>query len=340
MMSLWIDQKYINLISVRLEQFKQKDRELFNFRCPVCGDSQRSKIKARGWIFNKKGKYRFYCHNCSASMTFSNFLKSLDVVLHQEYMKDMFIENNLDNPLPLSKPDITKIEVPKYKIDSPLKNLTKISSLAWDHPVKKYVMSRKIPSNVQYKIFFCPKFRSWVNTFIPDKFADIEKDEPRLILPFLDREKNFYGCQGRSFSKTGNIYITVLLDEDKPKVFGLDTVDFSKHIYVFEGPIDSMFIENSIAMCGSDLSGSLDLNKKKCTVIFDNEPRSPQTVKKIDKYIALGYNVCFWPDRVTGKDVNEMILNGHDAEELKIIIDKNSYSDIEAKLQLQMWRKC
>ena len=131
MMSLWIDQKYINLISVRLEQFKQKDRELFNFRCPVCGDSQRSKIKARGWIFNKKGKYRFYCHNCSASMTFSNFLKSLDVVLHQEYMKDVFIENNLDNPLPLSKPDITKIEVPKYKIDSPLKNLTKISSLAW-----------------------------------------------------------------------------------------------------------------------------------------------------------------------------------------------------------------
>ena len=226
-MSLWIDQKYINLISIRLEQFKQKDRELFNFRCPVCGDSQRSKIKARGWIFNKKGKYRFYCHNCSASMTFSNFLKSLDVVLHQEYMKDVFIENNLDNPLPLSKPDITKIEVPKYKIDSPLKNLTKISSLAWDHPVKKYVMSRKIPSNVQYKIFFCPKFRSWVNTFIPDKFADIEKDEPRLILPFLDREKNFYGCQGRSFSKTGNRYITVLLDEDKPKVFGLDTVEFS-----------------------------------------------------------------------------------------------------------------
>jgi hypothetical protein len=148
-------------------------------------------------------------------------------------MKDMFIENNLDNPLPLSKPDITKIEVPKYKIDSPLKNLTKISSLAWDHPVKKYVMSRKIPSNVQYKIFFCPKFRSWVNTFIPDKFIDIEKDEPRLILPFLDREKNFYGCQGRSFSKTGNRYITVLLDEDKPKVFGLDTVDFTKHIYVF-----------------------------------------------------------------------------------------------------------
>ena len=339
-MSLWIDQKYINLVSIRLDQFKQKANELFNFRCPVCGDSQRSKIKSRGWIFNKKGKYRFYCHNCAASMTFSNFLKSLDAVLHQEYIKDVFIENNLDNPLPLSRPNITKIEVPKYKIDSPLKNLIKISSLDWDHPVKKYVMSRKIPSNIHYKIFFCPKFRSWVNTFIPNKFADIEKDEPRLILPFLDREKNFFGCQGRSFNNTSSKYITIILDEDKPKVFGLDTVDFSKHIYVFEGPIDSMFIENSIAMCGSDLSRSLDLNKKKCTIIFDNERRSLQIIKKIDKYITLGYNMCFWPERINGKDINEMILNGHDAEELKIIIDKNSYSDIEAKLQLQMWRKC
>jgi hypothetical protein len=166
-------------------------------------------------------------------------------------------------------------------------------------------MSRKIPSNVQYKLYFCPKFKEWVNSFLPDKFPDIEKDESRLILPFIDRDKNFFGCTGRSLSKTSSIrYITILSDENKPKVFGLDSVNFDKTVYVFEGPIDSMFIPNSIAMCGSDLSAELSIDKNRCIVVFDNEPRSPQTVKKIDKYIEFGYKVCFWPERIKGKDVN------------------------------------
>jgi len=338
---MWIDQKYIGLISNRLDRFRQKDQGLYNFRCPLCGDSKKNKTKARGWFLNKDGKYHFYCHNCSASMTFSNFLKSIDVIMHQEYMKDVFLEKNFVNPKPITKSDVTKIERPKYRFESPLKTLTKVSSLPVDHPVKKYVMSRKIPSNVQYKIFFCPKFKEWVNSFIPNKFVDIEKDEPRLIIPFIDRDKNFFGCQGRSLNKSSSVrYITILSDDSKPKVFGLDSVDFNKMVYIFEGPIDSMFISNSIAMCGSDLSSDFIVDKNKSIVVFDNEPRSPQTVKKIDKYIEFGYKVCFWPEKIKGKDVNEMILNGHDSDEIKITIDKNSYSGIEAKLQLQTWRKC
>lgn len=339
-MSTWIDQKYIGLISNRLLQFKQKDRELYNFRCPICGDSQRSKIKARGWIFNKRGKFRFYCHNCGASMTFGNFLKDIDMSLHQEYMKDLFIENNINNPVVQFKPDITKFDKPKFQINSPLKQLKKISSLGVDHYAKKYVMSRKIPPQVQYKLFFCPNFKQWVNSFIPDKFKDLDKDEARLIIPFIDREKNFFGCQGRSFSKNGPRYITIILNEDTPRVFGLDSLDFSKQVYVFEGPIDSMFIENSIAMCGSDLTKSLKLNAEKTTIVFDNEPRSTAIVNKMSKYIDLHYGICFWPKNINGKDVNEMILNGHEPEELMAVINKNTYYGIEAKLQLEMWRKC
>jgi predicted RNA-binding Zn-ribbon protein involved in translation (DUF1610 family) len=340
MASTWIDQKYVGMISNRLEQFKQKDRELYNFRCPICGDSQKSRTKARGWIFSKKGKLRFYCHNCGQSMLFGNFLKTIDIILHQEYLKEVFIENNVYNPIPEPAVDICKIQIPKYKKESPLKNLTKVSSLPVDHYAKKYIMSRKIPSHIHYKLFFAPKFKTWVNSFIPDKFKDLNKDEPRLIIPFIDRDKNFFGCQGRALIATKQRYITIIADEDKPKVYGLDATDLSKHVYVFEGPIDSMFIENSIAMCGADLSQSIDINKSNSTIVFDNEPRSLQIVKKIDKYARLGYRVCLWPDRMNGKDVNEMILNGHDSDEIKIIIDKNSYSDLEANLQLQMWRKC
>ena len=339
-MSIWIDDKYVNLISARLPRFKRKNKNLYNFRCPICGDSERSKTKARGWIFEKSGKLRFYCHNCNASMLIGGFIKQLDPTLYLDYQREKFIENNIVNPVVESKPDITKMAAPKFMSgDSPLKSLKKVSSLPIDHPFKKYVMSRKIPSQHHFRLFYCPSFKKWVNTFIPNKF-DEEKDSPRLILPFLDREKVFFGCQGRSLSDKSVKYITVLKDETKPKIFGLDTCDISKQFYVFEGPIDSMFFDNAIAMCGSDLTKSIDIDKAKATIVFDNEPRSAQIVKKIEKYIDNGYKVCLWPGNVKGKDVNEMILNGHEPEELKIIVDKNAFSGLEAKLNIQVWRKC
>lgn len=340
-MSIWIDHKYINLVSVRLQRFKQKDKELYNFRCPICGDSEKSKIKARGWIYSKKNILRFYCHNCNASMRIDAFIKTLDPILYSEYQREKFIENNVINPIIEPIKDIKKFSPPKFmNSDSPLKKLKKISALSIDHPFKKYVISRKIPSQHHYRIFYCDKFKQWVNTFIPNKFPNIDKDGSRLILPMIDKEKNFFGCQGRSLDSREIRYITVLIDEDKPKIFGLDTCDMKKSFYILEGPIDSLFIENSIALCGSDISKTIDFNKNLATIVFDNEPRSKQIVQKMSKYMDMGYKICFWPDHIKGKDINEMIMNGHDVEEIKIIIDKNTYKDLEAKLHLQHWRKC
>lgn len=340
-MSIWIDQKYINLISARLPRFKQKNKDLYNFRCPICGDSERSNTKARGWIYAKSGILRFYCHNCSASMLIGTFIKTLDPVMYVDYQREKFIENNLYNPVSEPAKDIKSFSPPKFMSDSsPLKSLKKVSALAIDHPFKKYVMSRKIPSHHHYRIFYCAKFKTWVNTFVPGKFADIESDGPRLILPLIDREKKFFGCQGRSLNPKEVRYITILQDESKPRIFGLDQCDVSKPFYVFEGPIDSLFIDNSIAMCGSDLTYNFDVRKDLATVVFDNEPRSKQIVSKIEKYINNNYKVCLWPESVKGKDMNDMVLNGHEPEELKILIDKNTYQGLEAMLCLQKWRKC
>lgn len=340
-MSIWIDDKYVNLISARLLKFKRKKQNLYNFRCPICGDSEKNKNKARGWVFEKSGKLRFYCHNCSASMRIASFIKTLDPVLFVEYQKEKFIEENFTEKVEDKKPDITSFAPPKFASgNSPLKLLKKISSLPVEHTFKRYVMSRKIPSNHHYRLFYCDKFKAWVNTFIPDKFSDLNNDGPRLILPLIDSEKKFFGCQGRSLNSKDIRYITILLDESKPRIFGLDTCDISKPYYAFEGPIDSLFIENSIAMCGSDLTKSLNINKDLATIVFDNEPRSKAIVSKIEKYINDDYRVCLWPQSVNGKDVNEMILNGHESEELKILIDKNSFRGLNAKLNLQTWRKC
>lgn len=340
-MSLWIDHKYISLLSNRLQFFKQKDKEIYNFRCPICNDSERKKTKARGYVFNKAGKLRFYCHNCGTSMLLGSFIKTIDVALYEEYNREKFIENNFSDRKPVEKKQITDLSKPSFlSSNSPLRSLKKISQLSPDHPFKRYVVARRIPSNKHYKLFFCEKFKSWVNSFLPGKFENVERDEPRIILPFLDREKKFFGCQGRSTSAKGIRYITIMVDENKPKIFGLDECDFNKQVYCTEGPIDSLFIPNSIAMCGSDLSSLTAQNRSNITMVFDNEARSKEIVNKMDKYIAMGYNICIWPATIKGKDINEMILNDYCQEELKIIIDKNTYTGIEAKLNLENWRKC
>lgn len=334
----WLDTKYVMLLSGRMERFKKVGNN-FNFRCPLCGDSQKQRTKARGWVLFKNGKSRYYCHNCNANLRLSDFIKKLDVSLYYEYIKDLMLEKNE------SKPEVhqfaDKMKKPEFVKTTNIGNLKKISQLAVDHPAKLYVHSRLIPTEFHHKLFFAPKFKKWVNTMIPNKFENTEHDEPRLIIPFLDQDKKLFGFQGRSFRKNSQVkYVTIILDEEKPKLFGLDTLDISKRIYVFEGPIDSMFIPNSLASCGGRLDTNLSEVEGFKTIVYDNEPRSKETVDKMESAINCGFSVCFWPETIIYKDVNDMVLKGGlDKGTVKEIIDQNTYSGLEARLKLATWKK-
>ena len=236
---LWIDHKYISLVSGRLERFQRVSNTVYRCRCPICGDSKKDRRKTRGHILEKSGKVRFYCHNCNASMQFRYFLKEIDPTLYLEYVKEQMKESGQQKDVEIFA---EKMKPPVFVKTTALSKLKKVSQLSPDHPVKQYVQKRLIPSDLHYKLFYAPKFGAWVNSMLPDKMKIGEKDEPRLIIPFLDKEKNLFGFQGRSFRKDGVRYITIMLDETKPKVFGLDTIDESKDIYLLEGPIDSMFL--------------------------------------------------------------------------------------------------
>jgi transcription elongation factor Elf1 len=332
----YIDVKYIGLISNRLVRFKRKDDTTYIFRCPLCGDSQKNKSKTRGYIYQKAQDALFYCHNCHASMRFANLLRTVDPELYKEYVQERFVEQNngerKDPPV-----DITKIARPSFMKDSPLKVLKKVSQLEWDHPAKQYINKRKIPPRFHHKLFYAPKFKTWINTIIPDKFDVSSGDEPRLIIPFLDKEKNCFGIQGRSFKKDGIRYITIMFDENKPKVYGLDDVDMNQLVYVVEGPIDSMFIPNCLAMAGS--AASFLKNVPNFVLIMDNERRNKQIIEHIEKCIDLGYNICLWPDNVEHKDINDMVLAGMSEAEIKGIIDSNTYHGLQAKMKLVSWRR-
>lgn len=337
----WLLHKYIGLASSRLDKFKRKSSNLYNFRCPLCGDSEAHRNKARAYIYEKQSKPRFHCHNCNATMSVPNFIKSLDQSLYSEYVMEKLRDEKAPEQVDLEA-FVRKMKPPVFRVSSPLKNLKKVSQLTPNDPVKQFVAARQIPNPYHAKLFSCPNFKHYVNSLVPDKFDEesLKRDERRLLIPFIDSKGNMHAFQGRALGPSKVKYITIVLDETTPKVYGLDTVNLDKKTYVVEGPIDSMFLSNSIATAGGDLVSALTgFDKKNLVIVYDNEPRSKETIKKLDKAILQGYNVCIFPENLVHKDINEMALAGLTSDFIKYIIDQNTHRDLSAMLALKKWSK-
>ena len=338
----WLDSKYVGLVSSRLRNYKRKSPELVNFSCPLCGDSAKDKKKARAYVYVKGGVTLFHCHNCNQTYAFRNFLKVVDHQLYSEYCLE-----RLRDEKPKEKSDVElfveKMRKPLYLKTGPLSKLRKVSQLQADHPTKVFVTKRKIPNPYHAKLFHCEKFFEWSNDVIPGKFSDesLLYDEPRLLIPFLDRDETMHAFQGRSLDpKSRNRYVTLVNDETKPKVYGLDALNPRQRTYVFEGPIDSMFLPNSIATAGGDLVATTrGMDKSNMVICYDNEPRSRETINKIDKAIMNGYNVCVFPNNFEHKDVNDAVLAGLSSDFVRHVIDTNTCRDLEAKLRLNQWKR-
>lgn len=344
---VWLDSKYLSLLSFRLRNYKRKGNNSWNFSCPYCGDSKTGKRKARGYVFERKGKLRYYCHNCSVpGVDVPKLVKFLDDSLYDEYIKEKLLANNAEQPKSELQEFVDKMKPPVFVTGTPLKHLKKVSLFKPSSTLRIWVDSRRLPPDSHYRLFFCKEFKHWVNEYcIPGKFDkdSLTRDEPRLVIPFLDKEGNMFGFQGRSFKKDAKVrYITIILDDTKPKLFGLDKIDETKPIYVVEGPLDSLFIPNCVASCGSDLTSNIHHitnDRSRFIIVYDNEPRNDEIVKKIEKAIDQGYNVCIWPDTMEEKDINDMVLAGNTPAKLVEIINENVYSGLKAKLRFSEWKK-
>jgi len=337
----WIENKYLMAVSGRLDKFKRKSGNVFNFRCPICGDSETHKGKTRGYIYEKKGKSLFHCHNCTATMSLPNFIKTIDQVLYNEMQLEKLRGEKTPEQTEFES-FVEKMKKPVFLKSGPLKGLKKVSQLSPDHRVKKLVDTRKIPTPYHAKLFSCPNFRNFTNSLIPGKFDtdSLQKDETRLLIPFFDQNKNVHAYQGRALGQSAVKYITIVLDETVPKVYGLDTANFDRNVYVLEGPIDSMFVPNSIATAGGDLVSAISsFPKEKLVIVYDNEPRSRDTIKKLDKAIMQGYNIVIWPENLEHKDINDMVLAGMSSEFIAHIMKTNTYRDLAAKMALTRWSK-
>ncbi len=319
----YVDSKFIGLVSSRLEKFKRVKSNLYNFRCPICGDSKKNKSKARGYLYNVKANTNFKCHNCGASMSFNNFLKQIDPAVQKQYALEKFKEGHTGRNFVVDEPDF-KFEAPKFKKKLKLPK-------ASEHPRPAgYLTARKLnPDN----FYYAEKFKKFANSLKPT-FESEAHDEERIIIP-LYYKKNLIGFQGRSLGSSKVKYITVMLDDDAPKIYGLDNIRKDAPVYITEGPFDSTFIRNAIAMCGADA----DVDRwgiSNRVWIYDNEPRNREIVNRISNTIDRGDSVVIWPDGIDYKDINDMVMSGLDVQS---VIESNTYAGLEAKLKFNTWKR-
>ena len=337
---LYIDAKYANMLSGRLRNFKQKNEYLWNYSCPVCGDSSKNKLKARGYIYRAKADLFCKCHNCGHSTNIGNLIKYVDVNLYDQYVLERYKAGATRYN---AHKDVTPLIVPEKELleDDILSPLKRLDKLPQDHPAVQYVINRKIPMNKWNLLYFAPRFKSFTNS-VSAKFQEPIVDEhPRMIIPYFTNAGKCFAFQGRAYGNEEPKYYTIKIDETQEKIYGLDRLDYGKRVFVVEGPIDSLFLPNAIAVSGASFdTPTIRQLLTNATIVMDNEPRNKDIVKQLDKYITLGYSVCMMPDTVTQKDINEMVLHGGmTPNEIIDLINTNTYTGMEAKLKFINWRK-
>lgn len=328
LMSLYIDRKYINLVSHNFEKFKWKSDKLANCRCKFCGDSHNNKNKARGYFFVKNNNFFYKCHNCGIGHNIYNVLNILAPTLCKEYNTENFLEKNIDK-----KP--VRIEIPEPVCIKNNLDIIPIEDLNKNHKARVFVEKRKIPiqhwKNIGYAINFSK---------IAEEFDESYKGrfmaEDRIVI-LIKSNMGICGIQGRSFLDHKMKYIT-LKKENRTCFYNYDSVNIMDKFYVFEGPIDSMFLPNSIATLGMSAFRTLDekLDDSNAVYVVDNQPHNKEVVDTIEFLINKNKKVCIFPKNIVEKDINDMVLGGINPCD---IIDNNTYDGLQARLIFNDWKK-
>lgn len=360
------DLEFITRLNFRLRNFKRRG-DVFNFSCPLCGDSKKNSKKARGYIFKSKktDSFLFKCYNCNESTTFTNFLRKLDPQYYTEYVTSinpLFGDNNVDtahktqdlkNPiLSSSKSLITKDNFGDY--------FQKIENLPKNHFARDYLRGRKIPQGkIETEFYYTDDFRNSTIKILSDlgqptdSYTNLRAGDKRIIIPFIDENQTVLGFQGRTLDPNNKVrYITVKLNPDYQKVYGLHLLDRTQEkVYVLEGPIDSMFVPNSLAVMDANLTkieSIIDIPKEKLILVFDNEPRSENIVRSVNTAIQKGFSVVIFSEGSNGsfKDINDLVkLQNLGTSEVLHLLEKNTYANdttsrkFITQLEFNKWKK-
>jgi transcription elongation factor Elf1 len=339
---LSLDIKYLRLLSSRLRNFKQKKEGLFNFSCPICGDSKKNLTKARGYAFAKGNDYFYRCHNCGISTNVGNLIKYIDATTHKEYVLERYTSGRTNNAnsanavLQISAPKFGKLQ--KQKV---FEHAEWCDKLPPGHFCLEYLKRRQIPENVYKLLLFTSKYADFVTSIYSEHGKQLTNDA-RLVIPFYDENDELIAVSGRALETSDKSlrYVTIRTNQSQNKlIYGLDRIKSSEKILLVEGPLDSLFLNNCLASGDANLALTAKEIDGDITLIFDNEPRNKEILKMMNKAIDTGHSMVIWPESMEGKDINEMVMSGISPSETSDIISSNTFNGITAKLKFNMWKK-
>jgi transcription elongation factor Elf1 len=342
-MTISVDNKYVRLISGRLRNFKQKKENLYNFSCPICGDSQKNKLKARGYTYQKGNDLFYRCHNCGVGTNIAGLLKHVDTQLHSEYILERYKSGQSNNSNTVT--EILQLSVPKFgKVEKQkvFEHAEWLHKLPEGHFCLEYVKNRKIPKKFYDRLLFTSHYKQFIDALVPNHGKQLV-DDARLIIPFYDEYCELIAVSGRALETSDKTlrYVTIRTNDNQDKlIFGMDRINRNEKVYLCEGPIDSLFINNCLASGDANLAlTAKNISADEIVLIFDNEPRNKEIVKMIQSAIKMNHTVVIWPDTIKEKDINAMIMTEKTPDELLDIISSNSFSGIQAQLKFNMWKK-
>lgn len=341
----WLSEKYCNLLSSRVRNFKHIS-DTYAFSCDICGDSKKHKRKARANIYSHEGETRFHCYNCQTSQKFYNYLKGQHPDLFREYNLERMQELRKEREAPEQQvKEIIKKNSQAIR-DRHSRDLAPIEGLA-RHDEKpelmEFLVSRQIPKEHHSRFFWAEQFGNWVNKAIdPERFTrDIPSTRlPRIVIPYWNENGDIHCIAGRSLEKDAvTRYLTIKprWSEDQRRIYGLDLCDPRKTVYALEGQIDALFIPNAIAFSGGDHTSLKGFLTPNTVIIYDNEPKSSHTQKKVLKAIYDGLKVVIWPKDLRQKDINDMILSGLSQKKVMKIIQDHTFAGPAAIATFRRW---
>ena len=339
---LWLDQRFAAQLASRLRNYKRTDSYVSHFSCPsvppFCGDVSKvgNTRKASAYFYRRGSNLMFKCHRCGESKRFDQFLRILDEDMYGEYIA----EKNLGSGTPPRNRydyDSFRTEVPVVKADVAAA-VPLLKTLPGD--AVDYLRGRMIPDERIAECRWTEDFFLLAATLFPPKYAGKTRMS-RLVIPVRSADGSLVGIQGADITGQSRVKYITCAPDGASLVYGIERVGEGT-IYALEGPWDSTFLPNGVATLGGTMTNDLlgtGVDPSRFVVVYDNEPRSNATVKKVEKAIAAGFRVCVWPLSLREKDVNDMVLAGMSPAQVKYVIDKNTHGGLDAEIALSEWRR-
>ena len=341
-----VDIAWINRLSYSLTRFKKVKTDVYNCRCPICGDSKKNKRIGRFYFYKKKQKMNVMCHNCGYSKSLFNFIKDQFPFDFEEYKKETIFDSFKPRELTKigqNRPTVTPVDdntleelSETHSVENVLGDCINMSDLPDTHFAKSYLLGRSFSEKELERLYFSDNFKSVAAKLNAESADKLPEKESRIIIPFVNEYGQVEMLQGRSLDPTARIkYVSIKVNDEVEKVYGLYEANRDKTTYCVEGPFDSLFVDNCLASCDANLT-RVDAD----VFIWDNQPRNKDVLKYMEAAIEAKKKVVIWPFVPKEKmDINDLIKKGVTREQLMKTIKKSTYSGLTARMKFMEWKK-